>query len=93
MKRILVVGELNVDLIMSGLPSLPVLGQELLCQDFQLVMGGSSSICACWMAGIGAQVDIWTKVGCDPYGDFLIDELRRQGVGYKDRITLQGKTD
>lgn len=85
MKRILVVGELNVDLIMSGLPSLPVLGQELLCEDLRMVMGGSSSICACWMAGLGsagrATVDFGGKVGCDPYGDFLVLELRRWGVG------------
>jgi sugar/nucleoside kinase (ribokinase family) len=85
MKRILVIGELNVDLIMSGLPSLPVLGKELLCHDFQLVLGGSSSICACWMAGIGAesgsQVDLWSKVGRDPYGDFLIEALQARGVG------------
>ncbi|MBN1583995.1 MAG: carbohydrate kinase family protein [Anaerolineae bacterium] len=85
MKRILVVGELNVDLIMSGLPSLPVLGKELLCQDFQLVLGGSSSICACWMAGVGAgldaRVDLWGKVGSDPYSDFLIEALQAQGVG------------
>lgn len=92
MKRILVVGELNVDLIMSGLPSLPVLGKELLCQDFQLVVGGSSSICACWMAGVGdhahpgAKVDFWGKVGCDPYGDFLIEALQAQGVGTKNVI-------
>ena len=30
MRRILVAGELNADLIMSGLPSLPVLGRELI---------------------------------------------------------------
>ncbi len=87
MKKLLVVGELNADLIMSGLPSLPVLGQELLCDDFRTVMGGSSSICACWLAGLGAgDADIastcamWSKVGADGLGEFLTGELARMGV-------------
>jgi sugar/nucleoside kinase (ribokinase family) len=80
-KRILVVGELNVDLIVSGLPSLPVLGQELLCKDLKMALGSSSAICASWLAGLGAAVDFWGKVGCDPYGEFVIGELERRGIG------------
>ncbi len=80
MKKLLVVGELNADLIMSGLPSLPVLGQELLCDDFQTVIGGSSSICACWMAGLGGDTAMWSQVGADGLGEFLIGELARMGV-------------
>lgn len=81
MRRILVIGELNVDLIVSGLPSLPVLGQELLCDDFQMALGSSSAICASWLATLGATVDFWGKVGRDPYGEFVINELERCGVG------------
>ncbi|MBN1934148.1 MAG: carbohydrate kinase family protein [Anaerolineae bacterium] len=80
MKKVLVVGELNADLIMSGLLSLPVLGQELLCDDFRTVMGGSSSICACWTAGLGAHTAMWSKVGADGLGEFLTGELARMGV-------------
>lgn len=80
MKKVLVVGELNADLIMSGLPSLPVLGQELLCRDFRTVLGGSSAICACWLAGLGADTSMWSLVGADGLGEFLIGELIRMGV-------------
>lgn len=81
MKRILVIGELNVDLIVSGLPSLPVLGQELLCEDFQMALGSSSAICAGWLAALGAAVDFWGKVGRDPYGESVVNELERRGIG------------
>jgi len=81
MKRILVIGELNVDLIFSGLPSLPILGQELLCDDFHTALGGSSAICASWLAALGAAVDFWGKVGRDAYGEFVVSELERQGIG------------
>ncbi len=82
-KKILVIGELNVDLIVSGLPSLPVLGQELLCDDFRMTLGSSSAICASWLAALGATVDFWGKVGCDPYGEFVVSELERRGIGTK----------
>jgi hypothetical protein len=36
MRRILVVGELIADLVISGLPSLPILGQELVGTGFQM---------------------------------------------------------
>jgi sugar/nucleoside kinase (ribokinase family) len=81
MKRILVIGELNVDLIVSGLPTLPVLGQELLCNDFQMALGSSSAICASWLAALGAMVDFWGKVGRDSYGEFVVSELDRRGIG------------
>lgn len=81
MKRILVIGELNVDLIVSGLPSLPVLGQELLCDDFQMALGSSSAICASWLVALGAAVDFWGKVGRDLYGEFVVSELERRGIG------------
>jgi sugar/nucleoside kinase (ribokinase family) len=81
MKRILVIGELNVDLIFSGLPALPMLGQELLCDDFQMALGSSPAICASWLAALGASVDFWGKVGRDAYGEFVVSELERQGIG------------
>jgi sugar/nucleoside kinase (ribokinase family) len=90
MKQILVVGELNVDLIVSGLPTLPVLGQELLCEDFQMALGSSSAICASWLAALGARVDFWGKLGCDFYGDFVVSELERRGIGTKGIIRVSG---
>ncbi len=80
-KRILVIGELNVDLIVSGLPSLPVLGRELLCDDLQMALGSSSAICASCLVALGAAVDFWGKVGRDLYGEFVVSELERRGIG------------
>ncbi len=81
MKQILVVGELNVDLVISGLESLPALGQEILAQEFHLVMGSSSAICAAGLARLGATVDFLGKVGQDDYGKFVTHQLRQLGIG------------
>lgn len=81
MKKILVIGDLNVDLIFRGLPSLPILGKEILGEDYQLVLGGSCAITAGRLAGLGGSVDFFGKLGQDVYGDFLLTELQRLGVG------------
>jgi len=89
-KRILIVGELNVDLIVSGLSALPVLGREFLCEEFQMALGSSSAISASWLATLGARVDFWGKVGRDFYGDFVVSELEGRGVGTKGIIRDPG---
>ena len=80
-KRILVIGELNVDMIVSGLDTFPVLGQEVVAGDLHTVLGSSSAICAAGLARLGAAVDFVGKVGADHYGEFIVDELHRLGVG------------
>lgn len=79
--RTLVVGELNVDLVVSGLSVFPSLGQETLASDLHVVMGSSSAICAAGLARLGARVDFLGKVGEDTYGDLVVEQLRLLGVG------------
>lgn len=81
MGRILVAGELNADLVMSGLPSLPVLGRELVGNDFRIVMGSSSAITAARLAALGAEVDFAGLAGDDDIGRFVLGELAGFGVG------------
>ena len=81
MTKILVVGELNVDLVLTGLPSLPVLGRELMGTDLRLVLGSSSAITAVRLAALGARVDFAGIVGKDDFGQFVLSELKRYGVG------------
>jgi sugar/nucleoside kinase (ribokinase family) len=94
--KILVIGELNVDLIVSGLDTFPALGREILADGMRTVMGSSSAICAAGLARLGAPVDFVGKVGVDYYGDFVVDELRRLGVGtrqiIRDEVVRTGVT-
>jgi len=95
-KKILVVGELNVDLIVSGLTTFPSLGREILASGLRMVLGSSSAICAAGLARLGAKVDFLGRVGIDYYGDFVIDQLQRLGVGtdrvIRDSIVRTGVT-
>lgn len=95
-KKILVIGELNVDLIVSGMPAFPLLGKEILADDLHIVMGSSSAICAAGMARLGAEVDFLGKVGPDYYGDLVTGQLRSLGVDtarvIRDSATRTGMT-
>jgi len=81
LKKTLVIGDLNVDIIISGMSSFPELGREILCEDIKTVLGGSASIFACRLAQLGAKVDILGKVGNDEHGKIVLNALKSNGVG------------
>ena len=77
---VVVVGELNADLILSG-DVAPVFGQvEKLIDDAALVLGSSSGIFACGAARLGLRVAFVGKVGDDEFGRFLMGRLKASGV-------------
>jgi sugar/nucleoside kinase (ribokinase family) len=78
--KVLVVGDLNADLIFSGISSPPQPGREVLANDFSLELGSSSAICAAGLARLGTPVALLGKAGDDTLGRFCIDELTRLGV-------------
>jgi sugar/nucleoside kinase (ribokinase family) len=79
-RAVAVIGELNVDLIASGLTSAPVLGREVLAEDFQTVLGSASAVFACGAARLGHPVSFFSKVGDDDYGRFCLDALQKAGI-------------
>ena len=89
MLRSLVIGDLNVDIIVSGAPQLPVLGHEIPCDDIQTVMG-AASIFACRLAQLGGKVDIFGKVGNDANGDVVMRNFRLSGVGINKVKVIEG---
>jgi sugar/nucleoside kinase (ribokinase family) len=79
-RAVAVIGELNVDLVASGLASAPVLGGEVLAQDFQTVLGSASAIFACGAARLRHPVSFFSRVGDDEHGRFCLEALRMAGV-------------
>jgi sugar/nucleoside kinase (ribokinase family) len=77
---VLALGEVNVDLILSGLPRLPEWGTEVLAQDLALRLGGSTANFACCCAALGLRVALVGWVGEDDFGSFLLAQLKRSGV-------------
>ena len=79
-KRVLVVGEINIDLICQGYHAFPSPGREVLVDDFQMVLGSASAICAMGLARLGTPVVFFGKVGDDPTGHFCLNAMRERGI-------------
>lgn len=81
--KVVVVGELNVDLIFAGRDIRPEPNREKLVDDFRLALGSSSAITAAGLAGLGLEVEFVSIVGDDEFGRFCLSELARLGVGVR----------
>jgi sugar/nucleoside kinase (ribokinase family) len=78
---ILVLGDANPDLVMSGETVEPAFGQaERLVDEGRLVIGGSGAIFACGAAKLGLRVAFVGVVGDDMFGRYMCDQLQAHGV-------------
>src|SRR5215203_6523462 len=77
---VVVIGELNVDAVATGLAQEPKLGLEIIATDFQMTLGSASAIFACGVAKLGHEVTFVSKVGRDDFGDFCLGALRSAGI-------------
>ncbi|HLX86303.1 MAG TPA: carbohydrate kinase family protein [Terriglobales bacterium] len=75
-----VVGEINLDLILYGLPKELVLDRELLANGLALTLGSSSAIFAHNLSILGDKVGFVSKIGEDPLGKMAMERLASAGV-------------
>lgn len=73
-------GELNVDLILYGLPSELPVEREILAEGMMFTIGGSSAIVAHNLAALGARVGFIARVGDDAMGNAMLERLAGGGV-------------
>lgn len=75
-----VVGEINPDLILYGLPKDLKPEKEILIDGFRLTLGSSSAIFAHNLSALGTRVGMISKIGVDPLGKMALDWLAIGGV-------------
>jgi len=86
---LLVAGEINPDLILSGNVT-PEFGQvEKLVDSATLAIGSSSAIFACGAARLGLKIAFIGKCGDDVFGRFMLDEMQKRGVDIGNVIVSQ----
>src|SRR5512138_1949952 len=77
---ILVAGEINPDLILTG-DVIPAFNQtEKLVDSAALTIGSSSAIFACGAARLGLRVAFIGLCGDDVFGHFMLDEMSKRHV-------------
>jgi len=75
--EVLAVGEINVDLILAGLPRVPQFGTELLASAMSMHLGGATANFSVFARRLGLRTAFVTHLGQDLFGDFLLEQLRR----------------
>jgi len=77
---VLVVGELNVDIILNGLATLPSIGIEILAGEMAVTLGSSSAIFASNISTLGVRTAFLGKIGKDDFGETVLDSLQKKLV-------------
>ena len=79
-KRVLAVGDVNMDLVFTGLDRLPSAEQETLAREMEILVGGQTGTVARTMSHLGWAVSFVGRVGNDDYGRTALRTLAEAGV-------------
>ncbi|MGI6017864.1 MAG: ribokinase [Marvinbryantia sp.] len=79
MKKILVIGSLNLDMVVN-VDHTPLVGETILSDKMELIPGGKGANQACAAGCLGADVAILGAVGKDTYAEIQKESLRSAGV-------------
>ncbi|WP_221390996.1 carbohydrate kinase family protein [Dyadobacter sp. NIV53] len=89
--KLLVVGELNVDLILNKIQAFPQVGKETIADEMDMCLGSSSAIMAANSAAMGVDTTFCGVVGDDYFGDFILGELEQKSVSCRHVTKLTGQ--
>lgn len=75
-KGVLCVGRVYCDLVFSGLPKMPAMGQEVYADNLSLHAGGGAAITASYLAGSGVPTELCSNLPALPLGQMVKDDLK-----------------
>lgn len=77
---IVCMGILVVDILASPISKIPGSGELVEANEISLYGGGHAHNTSISLARLGEKVGVIGKVGNDPFGNFLIENLKKEGV-------------
>ncbi len=90
MKRILVIGSINMDMVIKS-PRIPERGETVLGQTFATIPGGKGANQARALAQQGASVFFTGAVGNDEFGTQMLRQMKDAGINCENVKTVQGE--
>src|SRR5919109_5545385 len=87
-----IAGELNLDLILYGLPQDLPPERELLADRMMLTLGSSSAIVAHNLAALGSRVGFISRIGDDQLGQMAAERLEAARVDVSKLVRTAGAT-
>lgn len=79
-KKLLVVGELNVDLILNSINGFPKVGTEIVADVMDFTLGSSSAIMASNISTMGVDTSFCGMIGEDQFGNYILEQLLKKNV-------------
>ena len=80
---IYVLGDLNLDIVLSGLEVLPSFGEERLATGCSMKPGGSAANVAIMLSINACPVRLFAQIGNDQAGEFLMQSIETYGIDTK----------
>ena len=78
--KLLIVGSINMDLIVYGVPKIPEFGESIACSSYNYSTGGKGANQAYAAAFQGASVSMVGRIGDDSNGHTIENELNKVGI-------------
>jgi len=91
MRTISVVGDLNIDIIFSGMREAPAFGREINADDCRTGVGGSAANTALMLAAMDCPVKLFSRIGNDDYGGGILKDLKCHGLSTE--TIIRSKTE
>ena len=79
MKKVIVLGSINIDLVMET-ERLPRIGETILGQSIDYYMGGKGANQAVACSRMGCEVILYGSVGNDTFGEKAINHLKNENI-------------
>ncbi|MFL5734378.1 MAG: carbohydrate kinase family protein [Chloroflexia bacterium] len=76
---VVIAGDVYCDLVFTGLPRLPMLGEELFATDFDVLPGGVFTTAAT-LHRLGLKVGLLCHTGNDPFSRVTIEAMEEEGL-------------
>lgn len=80
MTAVSIIGNINADIVARPVVALPAPGTEQAVDSIEFRVGGAGAITALCLSRLGISADLFGRVGSDPLGRVLIEELAEAGV-------------
>ena len=82
MKKILVVGSINVDLT-TVTKTIPKKGETVIGESFAILPGGKGANQAVAASRLGANVSFYGNIGNDDFGNYLLNNFKKNNIDTK----------
>ncbi|UCD53238.1 MAG: carbohydrate kinase family protein [Phycisphaerales bacterium] len=80
MVDVVCLGQYTADVVVDPVTSMPEKGKAVFVESISLHNGGSACNAAVALGKLGVKTAVIGKVGCDTFGDFLIDIMDEAGL-------------